>query len=113
MKWKAHFEGHGVRTDCFYNPEGYADPTAGSAINGNCEIYAAPLVWKPGEKEKVMNVELRPVSELVAFITALGYSIREEEGVICAGKRWKGEKQIENRTKAGDDTDHVEDEAWG
>ena len=53
MRNWVHFEGHGVRKDNFYNPEGYADPTAGCAINGNCEIYAAPLVRKPGEKEKI------------------------------------------------------------
>lgn len=111
MRNWVHFEGHGVRRDNYYNPEGYADPTAGCAINGNCEIYAAPLVKKPGEKKKVLNVELPPVSELVEFLTEMGYLIKEEKGINCAGKRWKAEKVAKNMPEQGHDTDYFEIES--
>jgi len=105
--------GHGLRRDNFYNPEGYADPTAGCAINGNCEIYAAPLRRRPGEKEKVIDVQLPEVSELVAFLVELGYSIRQEEGIICAGKRWKAEKSAGNKAETGIDAGFSETETRG
>ena len=60
--------------DKYYNAEGYIDPTAGCAIEGSDIIYAAPVIKKPGEHEKVIRRKIHPVSEMERDLAALGIS---------------------------------------
>lgn len=62
------------RRDRYYNAEGYIDPTAGCAIEGSDNIYAAPIIRKPGEKEKTCRKQIHPVSEMEKDLAALGIS---------------------------------------
>ena len=62
--------GCGHRRSSYRNMEGYSDPTAGCAINGSKNIYAAPTRRAMGEKEKVVTRRLPPVSEMDAFLEA-------------------------------------------
>ena len=60
--------------DKYYNAEGYIDPTAGCAIEGSDNIYAAPVIRKPGERGKVIRKTIHPVSEMEKDLATLGIS---------------------------------------
>lgn len=62
--------GCGHRSNGYFNHEGYSDPTAGCALAGSTDIYAAPLVRRAGEREKIVYEQVPPVSEMDAFLTA-------------------------------------------
>ena len=71
MKLKSvRLVGCGYRPKRYVNSEGYSDPTAGCAMGGG-EIYGAPLLLRPGEKEKVIVREVPPVSQMEEYLAEL------------------------------------------
>jgi len=56
--------GCGRSRERYYNAEGYADPTAGSAMAGSRSFYGSPVRRKPGERERVIRRKVHPVSRM-------------------------------------------------
>ena len=71
--------GCGLRPRSCPNSEGYADPTAECAINGDENIFAAPLTRKPGEKEKTVIIEVPPVSHLDTYLEEYARNLRKQK----------------------------------
>ena len=63
--------GCGHRRINYANHEGYSDPTAGCALSGSRDIYAAPVIREPGEKERVVRRRLPSISEMDDYLARI------------------------------------------